>query len=89
MKLWYMSRDGKRHLYEDPRTGATELTQQRGGSSKPFTVIALLLLPSASRQTKSRSSDHRGCRRSPHLHRPVRERIEAGGAAGDGQPSPG
>jgi hypothetical protein len=30
MKLWYVSRDGKRHLYEDPHTGVTELTRQRG-----------------------------------------------------------
>jgi hypothetical protein len=30
MKLWYVSRDVKRYVYTDPRTGATELTQKRG-----------------------------------------------------------
>jgi hypothetical protein len=30
MKLWYVSLDGKRQLYTDPRTGASELTRQRG-----------------------------------------------------------
>lgn len=30
MKLWYVSRDGKRYLYTDPRTGASELTRKRG-----------------------------------------------------------
>jgi hypothetical protein len=30
MKLWYVSRDGKRHLYEEPLSGATDLTRERG-----------------------------------------------------------
>jgi hypothetical protein len=30
MKLWYVSRDGKRHVYVDPRTGSTEWTRKLG-----------------------------------------------------------
>jgi hypothetical protein len=30
MKLCYVGRDGKRCLYTDPRTDASELTQKRG-----------------------------------------------------------
>src|SRR5262249_33225570 len=30
MKLWYVSRDGKRRAYADPRTGSTEWTRTLG-----------------------------------------------------------
>jgi hypothetical protein len=30
MKLRYVSQDGKRRLYMDPRTGVSELTRKRG-----------------------------------------------------------
>jgi hypothetical protein len=30
MKLWYVSRDGERHVYADPRTGSTEWTRKLG-----------------------------------------------------------
>src|ERR1051326_6706415 len=30
MKLWFVRQDGKRQLYTDPRTGASELTRKRG-----------------------------------------------------------
>jgi hypothetical protein len=30
MTLWYVSRDGKRQLCADPRTGVSELTQKLG-----------------------------------------------------------
>jgi hypothetical protein len=30
MKLWYVMRDGRRYVYTNPRTGASDLTRKRG-----------------------------------------------------------